>query len=319
VVGVSGAALSHFLSASPSAMLNGMARTWEGIFCALWTPVNEKGELLEGALRDHLAFLKSKGMAGVLVLGSTGEFPLLDIACRKRAVELVVESAGPLEVIVNVSDIQAASVADLAHFARQMEAAAVSVLPPWFYPVRQEDLLEFFIRVGEWARLPLFLYNFPERTGNRIALETVSAVANRVHLAGIKQSGNEFAYHADLVQLGRERGFVVLTGADTRLPEALALGVTGCVSGLANAVPEWVTRAYDSVRRAQADSATELLAEIARRIQSLAFPLDVAAVMRARGWETGAPKSVISAATRTRFEQIVTELKEWVPFGQLKG
>ncbi|MBI2497233.1 MAG: dihydrodipicolinate synthase family protein, partial [Opitutae bacterium] len=82
------------------------------------------------------------------------------------------------------------------------------------------------------------LYNFPELSGTRINLETVAAFAQRAGMAGIKQSGGEFAYHRDLVALGRERNFSVFSGSDTRLPEVFALGVDGCIGGLVNIVPD---------------------------------------------------------------------------------
>jgi dihydrodipicolinate synthase/N-acetylneuraminate lyase len=284
-----------------------MARTWEGIFCALWTPTDDRGRILDSALRDNIEFLKKYPLRGLLVLGSTGQFPFLDIDCRRRMIETVASCAGNLELIVNVSDIRPQAVAELARVSKQTGASAISLLPPYFYPVAQEDLQEFFVRAAEPAQLPLFLYNFPERTGNRIDLETISAVADRVHLAGVKQSGQEFDYHKDLAQLGQQRGFVVLTGADTRLPEALPLGVSGCVSGLANAVPDLVLAAYSAARNGAGND--RRLIELSRLTQSLRFPLDVAAAMRARGLGIGAYKGTVSKATEELLEKASAEIR----------
>lgn len=278
----------------------------------MWTPTDEKGQLIESALQTNLEFLKRSGVQGLLALGSTGEFLHLDVELRKRVMERVVELAAPLRVMLNISDIRPAMVADLGRSAKRAGAAAVSLLPPYFYPIAQEDLVEFFVHGAEAAGLPLFLYNFPERTGNRIDIETVAAVAERVPLGGVKQSGNEFAYHAELVELGRRQGFVVLTGADTRLPEAVTLGISGCVSGLANAIPELVVRAFAESRSdtAEPQGAAERMAEIGRRIQAVQFPLDVAACMEGRGLPVGSPKRLLSAFTQARYERLVTEIKE---------
>ncbi len=287
-----------------------MSSKWGGLYCALWSPTDERGQLLEEALGENIEFLKSRRVKGLLVLGSTGEFLYLDPEMRKRIVDRVTERAAPLDLIVNISDLRPAVVADLGRFAKQAGAQAVSVLPPYFYPMAQDDLVEYFVGAGEAAQLPLFLYNFPERTGNRIALETVAAVAERIRLAGIKQSGNEFGYHRQLVQLGQEKGFVVLTGADTRLLEAVGMGVSGCVSGLSNAVPELVLGALQSAGQGLPSLATERMAELGRRIQAVPFPLDVSAVMEARGRPVGSPKSIISSATRSRYQQLCSELKD---------
>src|SRR5437763_14056073 len=99
-------------------------------------------------------------------------------------------------------------------------------------------MLAYFLHVADEVGLPVMLYNFPELTGKRIDLPTIAAFADRAPMCAIKQSGGEFAYHADLVALGREKHFAVMSGADTRLPEVFALGAAGCIGGLVNIVPE---------------------------------------------------------------------------------
>jgi len=186
------------------------------------------------------------------------------------------------------------------------------VLPPYFFPLAQADLVEFFVRAGEAAQLPLFLYNFPERTGNRIDLETVAAVADRVPLAGVKQSGGEFAYHRSLAELGREKEFVVFSGSDTRLPEAMALGAVGCVSGLANAVPEPIVAIFEAVKSNQRELVSnpiEFMRAMGSLVDEVAFPLNVAAAMEARGQRVGQPKSVVSAATQARYQKLVAQFR----------
>ena len=295
-----------------------MATSWEGIFCALWTPTDESGALLEKTLKTNLEFLLSKGVHGLLALGSTGEFLHLDVSERKEFLEEVLAGCSGLPVIANISDIRPAAVADLGRFARDHGAAAVAVLPPYFFPLAQSDLVEFFVRAGEAAKLPLFLYNFPERVGNRISLETVAAVADRIQLAGVKQSGGEFEYHRPLVELGRRRNFTVFTGSDTCLPEAMALGVNGCVSGLANAVPDVVSEVFACVKRGPADQhgqAAERMRQIGALVDQLEFPLNVASVMEARNLSPGHPKSVVSPRTQGRYKKLVGEFRrlfrEW--------
>ena len=268
---------------------------------------------MAGALRTNLDFLQTRGLQGLLALGSTGEFLHLEPSLRKQVMQELMRVASPWQVMMNISDIRPGVVMDLARFAHEVGAQGVSVLPPYYFPVAQEDLIEFFVRAGEAAQLPLFLYNFPERTGNRIALETIAAVADRVPVTGVKQSGAEFAYHSALVELGKKKGFVVLTGADTRLGEAVPLGVAGCVSGLSNAVPEVVAQALAGARNGGTTSSNLALgrmAELARRIETVNFPLDVAACMEARGLAVGTSKSIVSPASRAKYERLVAELRK---------
>jgi len=288
-----------------------MLKLREGIIAALWTPTDEKGRLLVRDMENNVRFICGKNVDGIMALGSTGEFLHLDLTQRKQLLELAVAIAGPVPVIANISDIRPAVVTDLGRFARTVGAAAVALLTPYFYPVAQDDLVEFFVRAGEAADLPLFLYNFPERTGNRIELETIAAVADRLPLAGIKQSGAEFEYHRALVALGREKNFVVLTGADTRIPEAMALGVTGCISGLANAVPDLVVEIFNATKAGRNSTvAVERMRTVGTLVERLEFPLNVAAAMEARGLPVGHPKSIISPSTKARYHQLVSDLRQ---------
>jgi 4-hydroxy-tetrahydrodipicolinate synthase len=215
-------------------------------------------------------------------------------------------------MIANISDIRPSVVAALGRCARSLGFESVTLLAPWFFPVAQADLVEFFVRGAEAASLPLFLYNFPERTGNRIALETIDAVAGRVEVAGVKQSGDEFEYHKDLVALGRARGFVVFTGGEPRLGEAMRLGVAGCVSGLANAVPELVAGLYTAVKAGDSSAetlATERIRRLCAELDRLQFPLNVAAAIEARGLAAGVPKSAISSATCQQYRLLAADLR----------
>jgi dihydrodipicolinate synthase/N-acetylneuraminate lyase len=269
--------------------------------------------VVEPELKSNLDFVMRQGIHGFMVLGSTGGFLYLSLEARKQLLQTVCAYAGGLPIIANISEVNPAVVADLGRYAHDLGVDSVSVLPPWYYPVAQEDLVEFFVRAGEASRLPLCLYNFPERTGNRIALETVAAVADRVPVASIKQSGSEFAYHRELVALGREKNFVVFTGGEIRLAEAMALGATGCVSGLLNAVPELVRDIFDAVRTGdtgRAERATARIQRVGVLVEGLEFPLNVAASMAARGLATGQPKTPLSAATRARYDRLVADLRD---------
>lgn len=292
-----------------------MNSKWSGIYCALWTPTDANGELIISAVRLHLAFLKRAGLHGLLALGSTGEFLHLEVAARCRFLEEVARSADGLRLIANVSDIRPKVVAELCRCAKQIGAHAISILPPYFFPVAQSDLVEFFLRAAEAAQLPLMLYNFPDRTGNRIAPESIETIANRVPVAAVKQSGAEFSYHTTLVELGRRHGFDVLTGTDTRLADAFRLGVTGCVSGLSNAVPEPLLQIFSAWQKGQPDSAITAerqMTALGQLVDQLEFPLNVAAVIEARGFNPGAPKSIVSTDTERRYRRLVEQAKAFL-------
>lgn len=284
----------------------------EGIFAALAIPTDAEGRVMRPALTEHLDWLRARGVHGVLALGSTGEFPYFTVKERKAILGVVAELAAPLPVIANISDIRPQAVAELGRFARRLELPGVAIVPPYFYPVSDADQLAFFEHVAEAAQLPVMLYNFPELTGNRIAIETVAAFAERQPMAAIKQSGGEFSYHEALIALGREKNFAVFSGADTRLPEAFGLGAAGCIGGLVNFVPEDMVTIFNLCRKGEPgdpEPPRARLSEVGQWLDRLTFPLNVAAGMEARGLHPGHPKAIVSPASAARYGEIVAGLR----------
>ncbi len=283
-----------------------------GIFAALWIPTDARGRLMKRALAAHLAFLRRSGVHGVLALGSTGEFVRMNLAQRQEVLAAVAEYAGSLQVIANISSIRLDEVIALGKFARRLRLPGVALMPPTFFPVSQADMLEFFLRAAEGVQLPTYLYNFPELTSNRIGLELIAKFAHRAPMAGIKQSGGEFAYHRDLIALGRQKNFSVFSGADTRLPEVFALGVDGCIGGLVNFAPEYMVAIYHACRAGRPeDCKTEAtrMGEIGPVVNRLLFPLSVATGVEARGFEPGAPKTAVSPESTKIYRGVVADFR----------
>jgi dihydrodipicolinate synthase/N-acetylneuraminate lyase len=285
----------------------------KGIFSAQWIPTDPLGRVDRASLASHLDFEKRAGISGVLALGSTGEFPHFTVDERKQLLATVAELAAPLPIIANITDIRPRAAVDLGRCAKTLGIPMVALMPPVFFPVSQADMLAYFLHVADAVGLPVMLYNFPELTGKRIDLPTVAAFADRAPMIAIKQSGGEFAYHQDLIALGREKKFAVMSGADTRLPEVFHLGGAGCIGGLVNIVPELMVhihRACSEGRPGDATLAAERMKEVGRVIDQLTFPLNVAAGIEARGLRPGSPKTIVSDESRALYTKIVREFRE---------
>ena len=217
--------------------------------------------------------------------------------------------------MANVSEINPRVASEMGRVAAGAGFDSISLLPPWFFELSQDDVAEFLLHVGKASGLPVWLYNFLERTGHKIALESVRKAAANLPLVGVKQSGADFEYHRPLVALGRELGFSVLTGSDTNMGEAMEMGAVGSVSGLANVLPELVMEMYGNARRdgglkASQSEAGKRLHEIGKVMGSLTFPLNVAAVLEARGIPPGAPKARVSASSAEGYQQLVITARE---------
>ncbi|PTX95703.1 dihydrodipicolinate synthase family protein [Opitutus sp. ER46] len=283
-----------------------------GVYSAQWIPTDAEGRTKRGALARHMAFERKQGVAGFLALGSSGQFPLFTLTQRRRILEAVLASAESLPVIANVTALRVGDAIELGRHAKSAGARAIALMPPMFYPLSQADILAHFLAVADAVRLPVMLYNFPELTGKKIELATISAFADRASMAAIKQSGGEFSYHRELIALGRKKGFVVMSGADTRLQEVFALGGAGCIGGLVNIVPEVMVaiyRASTAATKTDIAAPAALMVEVGRIVDQLTFPVNVGAGLQARGFEAGEPQMPISAQSKVLYRRIVAELR----------
>lgn len=284
----------------------------KGIYSAQWIPTDAAGRIDRPALAALIEFERARGIHGFLALGSTGEFPQFSVEERKLVLETVAELSGGLPMLANITDIRPRAAVELGRYAKQVGAKAVGLMPPMFYPVSPADQLAYFLYVAENIELPVMLYNFPELTGKRIDLKVISDFADRAPMCAIKQSGGEFTYHRELIALGKEKGFVVMSGADTRLTEVFALGAAGAIGGLVNIVPELMVALYQICvegQKGETKAIAETMVDVGRIVDQLTFPLNVAAGIEARGLPPGVPKMVVSPESRVIYQKILVELR----------
>jgi len=250
-------------------------RVLKGAVAAALTPLRDGGAALdEDAFAPYVDHLAGGGLDGLLALGTTGEGILLTPAERRRAAELFVAAAGGrLAVAVHCGAQTTADTVALAEHAAAAGADAVAVIGPPYFQLDEEALLAHFAAAARaCAPLPFYVYEFRARAGYSLAPELVARIRDAAdNVAGMKVSNKPF----DAVEPYLGLGLDVFVGAEELVPQGLARGAAGAVSGLAAVFPEEVARL---VRDGDA-AVPELRAALDR------FPFHAAAkaVVRARG------------------------------------
>ena len=205
-----------------------------------------------GRIVDHLI---AGGVSGLFVLGTTGEGPSLTYQMRYEMVERTCEQAnGRVPVLVGVTDTCLEESVALAEHASACGASAIVAAAPFYFDVSQAALSDWFRRLADASPLPLMLYNMPSCVGVNLDLATVASLADHPNVAGIKDSGGEFAYFQQLCNQYRDRDdFVVFMGPEELLAEAVAAGAAGGVCGGANLLPQVYSRLYVAAVRKDAE------------------------------------------------------------------
>jgi 4-hydroxy-tetrahydrodipicolinate synthase len=223
------------------------------------TPFTAGAADLEPAAWPSLMSMWARaGVKGVFVGGTTGEFPALDLAERRRLLELALSGRekvrAPLFVVAHVGAASLIQAEALTRHARDAGADAVAAVPPHYYPASAADLRDYYRALHRVAApTPLLAYNIPQRVGNELSAETIRVLANEGTIAGLKDSAPTAALLETLLaHPGRLR---IFSGDDSRAAWARGAGAAGLVSGNAAAVPELVVAVWtgtDEASRAQA-------------------------------------------------------------------
>jgi N-acetylneuraminate lyase len=211
-----------------------------GTLAAAVTPLLDGGARLdEAAFAPLLEFYGSSNLAGLLVLGTTGEGILLGHQERRRAAELAIAGAGGLRIIAHCGAQTTAETCELAAHSAQAGADGVAVIAPPYFAFDADELLEHFAAAAAaCAPLPFYLYEYAERSGYAVPVSVVEGLRERAaNLSGMKVSDAPF----ERVEPYLATGLDVFIGVEEVVAQGLANGAVGAVSGVAAVFPELVS------------------------------------------------------------------------------
>ncbi|MDR1110164.1 MAG: 4-hydroxy-tetrahydrodipicolinate synthase [Deltaproteobacteria bacterium] len=231
-----------------------MTVDFRGVIPALVTPFSGDG-VDYPALRAHVGWLVEAGVNSVVACGTTGESPTLSHDEHDRVVAETVEAAaGRIPVLAGTGSNSTAEAISLSRHARQVGAAGLLLVSPYYNKPTQEGLYGHFVAIAESAGLPVILYNIPSRCGVNILPETLARLAEHELIIGVKEATGDLNQMIRTIELcGPD--FLVTCGDDGLTLPLLAVGGGGVISVAANIIPGPVIRmwkAWEAGRLAEA-------------------------------------------------------------------
>ncbi|MCS7316161.1 MAG: dihydrodipicolinate synthase family protein [Bryobacterales bacterium] len=288
-----------------------------GVNVAALTP-RQRGETRvdPGAMVPLLEFLAGSGVQGIVVMGTTGEFAHFDCEERRRFVEQAVRSSR-LPVAVCVAHATLDGALSLARAAAGAGAAALLIMPPYFFRYRQPEVKEFLLRFAAELKgaAPIYLYNIPFFT-NELAAETAIELLSTGLFAGIKDSSGRWENFVKLRAARQRCGFRLLVGNDVLFAPARAAGADGVISGCACAIPELLValdRVIVSGDAGGRDRLDARLHEFIAWADSFPTPVAIREALSVRGFRTGPHAVPLSPEQQRRLAQFRTWFAEWLP------
>ena len=206
------------------------------VYAAVPTLFGPDGELDPGANRALYRLIAGL-VDGMLVAGTTGEFPALEDAERLSLFELALAEAGPDRVIAHIGAPDTRHAIRLARAAVALGANRIAAITPYNLPARPDELAGHYRRIRDAVPDPdIYAYIFPERTGLAVPPPLFAEVAQAAGLAGAKISGSASADLAGYVAAAP--GLRIFSGNDANPWATMRAGGAGVISGRSAAYPE---------------------------------------------------------------------------------
>ncbi len=214
----------------------------EGVYVANVTPFRDDASLSVDvdSYLAHVSWLDEMGVRGIVPFGTNGEGPSVALHEKLAVLEALFESEPPVQIIPAVMEGNLPDTLEVLRALDDYPAAAVLVLPPYYFkPATSEGLERFYEPVLAATRHPVIAYHIP-----KYAVPIPEEVVEGLPVWGVKDSGGEPGYAETI--LGTGKG--VLIGTEDDLWRRLNLGAQGVISALANFIPEKILEMHEKVK-----------------------------------------------------------------------
>ena len=211
--------------------------TITGSLVAIVTPMHADGSLDLDGMRRLIDFHVQEGTDAIVVVGTTGESPTVDVEEHHELIRLSVEhAAGRIPVIAGAGANSTSEAIAMTKFAKSVGADAALSVVPYYNKPTQEGLYQHFKSVAEAVDIPVILYNVPGRTVADLQNETTLRLAQIPNIVGIKDATGNIDRACELIARAPE-GFSVYSGDDPTACLMLLMGGKGNISVVANIAP----------------------------------------------------------------------------------
>ncbi len=282
------------------------------VITAMVTPFRQDGSLDLDEAQRLARYLIDHGSEGLVVAGSTGEAAVLTDEEQVSLFRAVKDAVGTdASVIAGTGTNWTEHSVSLTREAEKAGADAALVVTPYYNRPPQDALLEHFRMVADSSNLPILLYDVPGRTATKIEVDTIIRAAEHSNIVGLKDASNDIAT-STLLAAQLPEGFEIYSGDDGMTLAYQAIGAVGVISVVAHVIGELILEQFEAFERGDIPRAREIAFRERRANDVLlkANPVSIKAAVKMLGFEVGAPRPPLRAATADEERNIKAVLQE---------
>jgi len=173
-----------------------------GILPPITTPFYPDGRVYLKKLETNVERYSKTPVAGIVVLGSTGEAMMLSDEERRAVFETARLSCAPGKVLIAGTGCESArETLAMTEYAAELGYDVALVRTPFFYRPQMQpaNLLAFYRTVADSSPIPVLIYSVPVFTNYDIPSEVVAQLSEHPNIIGIKESSGDVEKIARMV------------------------------------------------------------------------------------------------------------------------
>ncbi len=237
---------------------------WKGVMPAITTCFHPDLSVDHEFMAEHCRWLLDNGCTGIVALGSLGEGATLAFEEKLAILRTFVKAVhGRGPVVAAISALSTSEAVGLAQAATDMGCDGLMVLPPYVYQGDWREMKAHVAAVFNATPLSCMLYNNPVAYGTDFLPEQIRELAvEHENLAAVKESSADVrrvsAIRALLDRSSEGQRLEICVGVDDAALEAIGVGATGWIAGLANALPRESVELFNLGVNGESEKAFEL-------------------------------------------------------------
>jgi len=232
---------------------------WKGVMPAITTCFTDDLSVDHRFMAEHSRWLLDNGCTGIVALGSLGEGATLSFNEKLEVLRTCVRAVGQRgPVVASISALSTSEAVALAKAATDLGCDGLMVLPPYVYKGDWREMKAHVAAVLEATPLSCMLYNNPVAYDTDFLPEQIEDLAAlHENFEAVKESSTDVRRVSAIRALLNER-LEISVGVDDAVLEAIGVGATGWVAGLANALPRESVELFNCGINRESDRAFEL-------------------------------------------------------------
>jgi 4-hydroxy-tetrahydrodipicolinate synthase len=232
---------------------------FQGTGTALITPFDEELNVDYKSLKNIVRFQIEKKIDFLVVLGTTGEAPVIDEEERKKIIETVItEANGKVPIVIGTGSNDTRKVVKFNKIAEDLKADGVLIVNPYYNKGTQASLVDHYKYISEKTTLPIILYNVPSRTAMNMQPDTILKIHQACsNVVAVKEACGDISQISNLISM-KPDNLTVLSGNDDQTLPIMALGGAGIISVFSNPFPEQMNSITQAMLKGNYAKAREL-------------------------------------------------------------